>query len=314
MAGNGGGFTNNFISLKTLVERLQYGRDLLVRFWQGEIEAVRRAMGFRKAAHVHFDQMSLADESTEKNLLLQLADRDIISHETVLERFKEIPSVEKIRLKREVKERAKEETPNKAGPYHNPEHKQDLEKIGMQGGKLTPQDVGLETSVPDEVLMPEKKEDKPQPNNVRDNDDKTKDPEGGRPKFSVDTEPRKQRVETPKSKPGVAELIMWSNESFETVSTIITDAYLEMNNKSNLRQITKSEVHHLEKMKMDVLTNIELMSTVTKESVYAQLKGQCSCPKDFTDILTSKQITLSDMSINSYRSNAISAFVEYTLK
>ena len=232
MAGNGGGFTNNFISLKTLVERLQYGRDLLVRFWQGEIEAVRRAMGFRKAAHVHFDQMSLADESTEKNLLLQLADRDIISHETVLERFKEIPSVEKIRLKREVKERAKEETPNKAGPYHNPEHKQDLEKIGMQGGKLTPQDVGLETSVPDEVLMPEKKEDKPQPNNVRDNDDKTKDPEGGRPKFSVDTEPRKQRVETPKSKPGVAELIMWSNESFETVSTIITDAYLEMNNKS----------------------------------------------------------------------------------
>ncbi len=314
MAGNGGGFTNNFISLKTLVERLQYGRDLLVRFWQGEIEAVRRAMGFRKAAHVHFDQMSLADESTEKNLLLQLADRDIISHETVLERFKEIPSVEKIRLKREVKERAKEETPNKAGPYHNPEHKQDLEKIGMQGGKLTPQDVGLETSVPDEVLMPEKKEDKPQPNNVRDNDDKTKDPEGGRPKFSVDTEPRKQRVETPKSKPGVAELIMWSNESFDTVSTIITDAYLEMNDKSNLRQITKSEVHHLEKMKMDVLTNIELMSKVTKESVYAQLKAQCSCPKDFTDILTSKQITLSDMSINSYRSNAISAFVEYTLK
>ena len=98
MAGNGGGFTNNFISLKTLVERLQYGRDLLVKFWHHELEIVRKAMGFRKGAHIHFDQMSLADETSEKNLLLQLADRDIISHETVLERFKEIAPVEKLDL------------------------------------------------------------------------------------------------------------------------------------------------------------------------------------------------------------------------
>jgi len=103
LAGNGGGFTNNFISLKTLVERLQYGRELLAKFWEKEIEIVRQAMGFRKPAYIQFDQMSLSDEATEKNLLIQLADRDIISHETVLQRFKEIPSIEKIRLKREQK-------------------------------------------------------------------------------------------------------------------------------------------------------------------------------------------------------------------
>ncbi len=50
--------------------------------------------------------MSLSDESAEKNLLIQLADRDIISQETILERFKEIPSVEKMRLKREQKDRS----------------------------------------------------------------------------------------------------------------------------------------------------------------------------------------------------------------
>ena len=61
MAGNGGGFTNNFISLKTLVERLQYGRDQLVRFWEKELEIVRKAMGFRYKAHVQFDQMTLSD-------------------------------------------------------------------------------------------------------------------------------------------------------------------------------------------------------------------------------------------------------------
>jgi hypothetical protein len=69
MATNGGGFTNNFISLKTLVERLQYGRDQLVRFWEKEIEIVRQAMGFRYKAHIHFDQMTLSDEAAEKNLM-----------------------------------------------------------------------------------------------------------------------------------------------------------------------------------------------------------------------------------------------------
>ena len=132
MAGNGGGFTNNFISLKTMVERLQYGRDQLTKFWQKEVEFIRKAMGFRKPAHVVFDQMSLSDEAAEKNLLIQLADRDIISHETILERFKEIPSVEKMRLQREGKERDREKLPDKASPFHNANHKKDLEKMDKQ--------------------------------------------------------------------------------------------------------------------------------------------------------------------------------------
>ena len=132
MAGNGGGFTNNFISLKTLVERLQYGRSLLTQFWQHEIELVRKAMGFRYPAEIHYDQMSLADDAAEKNLLIQLADRDIISHETVLERFKELPNVEKIRLKREYKDRGADNTPDKASPFHNPNQKQEMEKMEKQ--------------------------------------------------------------------------------------------------------------------------------------------------------------------------------------
>lgn len=113
MAGQSGGFTNNFISLKTLVERLQYGRDSLTKFWEQELEFVRKSMGFRKPFHVVYDQMSLSDEASEKNLLLQLADRDIISHETVLERFKEVPAVERVRLQREDKARTSDKIPQK---------------------------------------------------------------------------------------------------------------------------------------------------------------------------------------------------------
>ena len=133
MSGQGGGFTNNFISLKTLVERLQYGRDQLTKFWEKELEDIRKSMGFRKSAHVIYDQMSLSDESSEKNLLIQLADRDIISHETVLERFKEVPNVEKVRLQREAKSREDEKLPPKASPFHNANQQIDMEKIEKQG-------------------------------------------------------------------------------------------------------------------------------------------------------------------------------------
>ena len=40
------GTTNNFISLKTLTQRLQYGRDVLKQFWEAELEMVQKVMGF----------------------------------------------------------------------------------------------------------------------------------------------------------------------------------------------------------------------------------------------------------------------------
>jgi hypothetical protein len=318
MAGQSGGFTNNFISLKTLVERLQYGRDLLIKFWQNEIELVRRAMGFRYPAEVHFDQMSLSDEATEKNLLLQLADRDIISNETVLERFKEKPSIEKIRLKRELQDREKEASPNKAGPYHNPQHDHDLEKIALQQGVITPEDVGVDTSLDSKDMM-NRKFPKPQPagpagpsggppaKKVK----KTESPDGGRPKFSNDKDPRKKRVDKPKSKPGVAALFVWTEEAFSEISDVVNDAFLSINKKKNLRQLTKSDVTDLESLKMDVFTNTELLSEVTPESVMNTLAQGLITPAEFRQILDKSQINVENMSIDAYRRRAIGAYIEF---
>ena len=307
MAGNGGGFTNNFISLKTLVERLQYGRELLTKFWQKEIEIVRKAMGFRKPAQVHFDQMSLSDEAAEKNLLIQLADRDIISHETILERFKEMPSVEKIRLKRENKDREKDNLPDKASPYHNPQHENDLEKIGLQSGKLNPTDVGLETSVPDDILMP-----KPAPSfGPQQKEGDKKDPKGGRPSMKKDEGPRKKRVEKPKSKPGLAETIVWAEDSWNKVSSVVNDAFLNIKGKKNLRQLTKADVSDLEKVKLDVFTNIPTMSDVDASLVHQILSSNQKSPKDFNQTLAENSVSTENMSIDNYRRNIVGLFVEY---
>ena len=290
MANNGGGFTNNFISLKTLVERLQYGRDQLTKFWQKEVEYVRKAMGFRKAPHIVFDQMSLSDESAEKNLLIQLADRDIISHETILERFKEVPTVEKMRLKREQKERNNDAYPDKASPYHNANHKKDMEKMEKQGeiNKKTQEDKDSESP-------------KDPPN---DNDN-------GRPPFKQDEGPRKKRVETPRSVPGLADMVVWSNDTFENISSTLNKAFLGINDKSNLRQLTKSQVCDLERLKLDVLTNIDPMSDVDEESIFKTLSSKKRMPSDFGKLLLSEKVSTSKMPINTYKKRVIGIFIEY---
>lgn len=309
MATNGGGFTNNFISLKTLVERLQYGRDMLIKFWEKEIEIVRKAMGFRYRAHIQFDQMSLSDEATEKNLLIQLADRDIISHETILERFKEIPEIEKIRLKREISAREEGKSAPKASPYHDPKHKQNLEKIALQSGKVTPQDVGLKTSVPKDVLIP-----KPVVPGAGPAAPKSKTPKNnGRPPLSNDTAPRKQRIANPKSKPGVAELVVWSETSWEKLSDILTNAYLKSNNKKNLRQLTKAEVNNLEQLKVDVLTNLPLLEEVNEHSIAQLLSANSKTPKEFSKLLKNNNIVLEDMTIDTYRRSVLGLYIEQKL-
>lgn len=290
MATNGGGFTNNFISLKTLVERLQYGRDLLIKFWEKELELVRQAMGFRYKAHIQFDQMTLSDEAAEKNLLIQLADRDIISHETLLERFKEIPQIENIRIKRELDKRDNAGPP-KASPYHNPNHQQDLEKMDKQSQMNMKQ---------------EKLKQKNSPANTETNTDIK---ESGRPQNKQDEGPRKQRIAKPKSTPGVAELLVWSDESIDKISEIVNSAYINSLNKKNLRQLTKSEFKNLETIKLDIFTNLEPFQPTNEAVICSMLKSNKTMPKLFSEQLLANNISINTMPIETYRKHVIAMFV-----
>ena len=170
---------------------------------------------------------------------------------------------------------------------------------------MTPEDVGLETSVPPQDSLPETQSPPTAPDVKKQNDDEVKDPDGGRPKFSNDTKPRKQRVETPKSNPGVAELIMWSNKAFDLISNTVNKAYLGIKGKTNLRQITKAEVRDLERIKIDIFTNVELMSEIDDRTIQSTLNKGVATPIDFKKLLTSKNISLEDMAINDYRTYAI---------
>ena len=133
------GTTNNFIALKTLVERLNYVRQIIINFWEEQIKIVQKAMGFRQPAIVEFDIMYLEDPAAMTTLLLNMADRNIISDEFVQRHVKAIPDIENRRVKKEnvVKE-------EKVSPYHQADKDYGLKKIALQTGVSSPSEVGLE--------------------------------------------------------------------------------------------------------------------------------------------------------------------------
>jgi hypothetical protein len=272
-----GSFSNNFVSLKVMVDRLQYGRKLLTDFWNNEIKIVCEAMGIKGKAYVKYDHMALHDEAAEKALLIQLADRDYISIETLQERFKEDPDIERARIKREMSEIEAGDRPPKSSPYHNPQTKHDLTKIALQKDLLNVEDVGLETTKTKQEI---KEITMPKPTNYK----PVGRPEDGRPKNSRDQGPRKQRRVLP------ASVQVWARRGYEQISSICTKAYLEMRDKKNLRCLNKEEVLSLERMKFSVFSNIEPFIDIDEDIVFKTLitsdgSVEASILSDYNEII-----------------------------
>jgi hypothetical protein len=234
-SGSSGGYSNNYVSLKTLVERLEYGREVLTTFWRQEIEFVRRAMGFKLPAEIHFDSIILSDESAQKKLLMDLSDRGVLSDETLLERFREIPNIEKVRVKREEKNRSSDiNSPKKAG------------------------EPKIEESQPSNKITEEKK-------SVVD--------DGGRPKFSKDKITRKQKRVLPRS--GDASLFAlstWCIHAQEKISEVMTPIACEHYKRSDARSLSKTQIDELEYLKLCIFTGMEPMMEITNEVIQDIIK------------------------------------------
>ena len=128
--------------------------------------------------------------------------------------------------------------------------------------------------------------------------------------FSKDESPRKKRVQQPRSKPGVAELLSWSNKSLAQISDIVNASYLSANNKSNLRQLTKNEVRNLEQLKVEVFTNIKPLSDITNNDVLKAISSKSRIPQDFSKVMIEQNINLNDMTLEQFRTNVIGLFIE----
>lgn len=273
-----GGTTNNLISLKTLAERLNYARNILTAFWKEQIKIVQEAMGFRLPAEIEYDFMYLEDPASMTQLMINLADRNIISDEFVQRNIKATPSVERKRMKNENKIREKTGA-EKVSPYHAVDKEFALEKIALQTGIVSPTQVGvkleekkegdqsvLEMNKVAEKDADKKKQmelpfDKGNPNSPKDN---------GRPKNSQDTGPRKKREFKPRNR---ASIELWAKNAQEKISEFLNPAFLQEFNKKNMRSLSSEEAAKSESIKFEVLCNIDPGEEVTIKAISSAINS-----------------------------------------
>jgi len=91
----------------------------------------------------------------------------------------------------------------------------------------------------------------------------------GRPKNSNDTEERKPRGFKPALKASVE---LWAKKTQDKISKTINPALLDQFNKKNMRSLSSEEFEQAEKIKFEILCNLDYNSDLTEECIFAAVK------------------------------------------
>ena len=266
------GTTNNFISLKTLTERLNYIRGIVLEFWNEQLNIVKKSMGFRFPAQLEFDYMYLDDPAAMTNLLVGMADRNILSDEFVQRHIKAKPEMERRRVAEEEKRRMSKDL-EKISPYHSVDKQYGLEKIALQTGVVSPTQVGVE--------LQEKNGDQ-SALEMRNKQTKRRAPRAqppqapgdpGRPPNTRDQNGRKPRTFKPKNK---AAIELWAKDAQVKIAKVLNPGLLKHFSKKNMRSLTATEFQQTEDIKFEVLCNLDCLQDLSDENVFAGLQEKLS--------------------------------------
>lgn len=257
----GGGSSSQkvFVQLKTMAERLEYVRSRAIRWIEGELQLVADAMDFKNIPAISFGTMSLRDEAAEKQLIIQLLDRNIISSEKATEVFGVNYMIELERLKSEHKIRA--ENPGaveRSNPYNRPFSL--LEKTNDLAIELE----GVKSKL---SQMADSRDDNGGGDNPR-GDQPKKDGANspGRPPSTRDTNPRNER--TPKTQ-SILNVIGYG--LMDKIDQLVDNTYLEQHGTKNMRSLTKAQRSELERTKRGILSVLHPTDEVTKELIVGRI-------------------------------------------
>jgi hypothetical protein len=273
------GMTNNFVSLRVLVERLEYLRQVLVEFWLGELAILQSVFGFRQPFKLRFDVPNLSDDSAERRLLIEMVDRDIISPDFLQERFGADPELELARIRRNARQRREGSVPPKAGPFHD-DSKQEahLTRLVAGSGEHAPSELGVH-------LKPRKPGEEPPAEKAarrKKAELAARKPAGpnGRPPGARDSVRRdRKRVAPKQSAAAYARALLWAEDAQKAVEELVKPPFLASRGKATLRQLTAEESDAFERLKFRALCLHEVGSEVTEGSVRAALASPAGIPQ-----------------------------------
>lgn len=242
-----------FVQLKTLVERLEYVRSRAIRWMESELRLVANAMGFKKIPAISFGIMSLRDEAAEKQLMIQLLDRGIISSEKVSETFGTNFMIELERMK--VEQEFRTDNPGvleRSDPYNRPftmlEKQSDL-AIKLEKVKISGKDVGGgDNGGGDNSSGDQPRKDGQNPS--------------GRPPSTKDTKPRDERTSKTKSV-----LMVIADSFWDQIGKLIDGPYMKQWKIKGRRSLTKARKDELERVKRGILSVLRPGDKVTNKLI-----------------------------------------------
>jgi hypothetical protein len=305
---NSQGYTNNYMSLQTFVERLEYGRQVLRTFWEKEFRLVQAAMDFTRPASLDFGGI-ITDETAEKQIVLNMADRGIISLESAREMLGLVPEIEEIRQRKEEKARKKGKLPPKAGPFHDANYEQGVLKILAQTGQYSAEELGVEMGGEGGKTPPAERGAKlikkypppaakgppgAAPGEGDGGDGSTKGQPGeGRPAGKKDQSKRKQKVVKPRT--GAASSFVHdlarAESSLAEIARLTTPLYLRALGKKTARELTEQEGNDLEDFKFALLCQFPLHVSPTEASIKELVGAPLNTPSPALSLL---QTTLAE--------------------
>lgn len=249
-----------FIQLKTLVERLEYVRRKCIEWLNVELRLVADAMGFKKTPRIEFGTMSLRDEAAEKDLILRLAERNLVSAQAVMDVFGYDFDIEAGRMKDEEKFRQKNPGVfEKANPYYRPKSQMELQtelsnREETHKSNLNSRD---EPGNPGDGGGENNRGDQPR--------DSGQNPEG-RPSNRRDQGPRDRRT------PRVLSVYKVEAEKIiKAIDDVVDPLYLKDKGAKNMRFLTADQKKELEQLKRNMLATVSNTANVSRDTLLSGL-------------------------------------------
>lgn len=262
MGGKGGNFSNSFVSVRTLLERLEEGRNEVMKWINKELRLIATVMGHRDIPTVRFGQMSLRDETAEKKLILDLLDRDIISVEAVHEVFGQDFEIELERMKSEKQIRDEEDILIKHGPFTDPmtdlEKEGEMDKQFKHQEKLNKQTQEMKQSAPGAGKKPVGVKKK-----------------NGRPSGTKDIKHKKKRVTKPKGMAAILsryeELKAKGSKIYSEVDAIMANKTLELKGVKYKKSLSSQDREALDGLTYAIFTHLNPSDVVTESLIMKTL-------------------------------------------
>jgi hypothetical protein len=260
--GTAGNFSNSFLSVKTLMERLETGRQILLQWLQQEVEEIAQALGLQKPAWLKMGRMTLNDEEVERTFVLELMDRNVMSARTLMERVGENIDIEVHRMREEDELR-------KELREDGDEFTQTMRKLGKFGPQIQEDPLTVDLMEDSQTMAPvqKKKQQQELPSGQEPQGKKGGRPRGGPRRDRKETAPKRPRGQKNASSIDASVTKQETSLKFVKLFDFFTTSLAKSKEGGKLSDITQDELNKVYNSILKVICQLDGSKRISKKQI-----------------------------------------------